>query len=200
VILGKLIGIPGIRVVTPADASEAGPLLREALRLAREHNETVIFLEPIMEMNSSIGHLQDADAHLPLGEAKVRQEGADFLVLTYGNNVPLVEKAQTEWQKKGISATIVNLPSLGTQTDWKTVVPYIEKHGKVLIVETERGQGSAGANLSAQIGEHFFALLDAAPVRVSARNVRTPAGKKNEAYALPQVEDIVREGLELAAY
>lgn len=198
VILGKLISIPGIRVVTPADASEAGPLLRESIRVAREHGEVVIFLEPIMELNSSLGRYQGSDAHIPLGEAQVRQEGEDFLVLTYGNNVPLVEKAQLEWRKSGISATIINLRTLGVQTDWKTIVPYIEKHGKILIVETERGVNSAGSNLSAQISEHFFSLLDAPVARISARNFRTPAGKRNEEFALPQQGDIVEAGIQLA--
>ncbi len=200
VILGKLIGIPGIRTVTPADATEAGPLLREAIRLAREHQEPIIFLEPIMELNANMGYLQDSDVHLPLGEAQIHSEGQDFLVLSYGNNLPLVEKAKTEWEKESVSATIINLRTLGVQTDWQTIAPYLEKHGRVLIVETERGEGSAGANLSAQISEHFFSLLDAAPERISARNIRTPAGKKNEEYVLPQVQDIVTAGLRLARY
>ena len=200
VILGRLAAIPGIRVVTPADASEAGPLLRESIRLAQEHDEPVIFLEPIMELNTSFGHYQGKDARIPLGEAQVRQEGKDFVVLTYGNNIPLVEKAQEEWGKMGISATIINLRTLGVATDWATIVPWIEKLGKVMILETERKTGSAGADLSAGIAEHFFPLLDAPVKRLSARDIPTAAGKLNEEYELPQIKDIIRAGKELAEF
>ncbi len=200
VILGRLAAIPGIRVVTPADASEAGPLLRESIRLAQEHGEPIIFLEPIMELNSNLGYYQGKDARIPLGEAQVRQVGEDFVVLTYGNNVPLAEKAQEEWKKRGISATIINLRTLGVATDWATIVPWIEKLGKVMILETERKTGSAGADLSAGIAEHFFSLLDAPVKRVSARDIPTAAGKTNEEYQLPQVKDIIRAGEELAKF
>lgn len=200
VITRLFISLPGVRHVAPGDSSEAGPLFREAIRLAREHGEIVVFYEPIMELNSNIGYYQGEDTHIPLGEAQVREVGEDLLVLTYGNNIPLVEQAQREWKVNGKSATIVNLRSLGTQTDWKTIVPWVEKHGKVLIVESERSNGSAGANLSAQINEHFFSLLDAAVVRITARDIVTPAGILNEEFVLPQVKDIVRAGLDLASY
>lgn len=205
VILGKLISIPGIRTVIPGDASSAGPLLNEAIRLAREHGEIVVFYEPIMELNSNIGHLQDADAHIPIGEANVRQIGEDFLVLTYGNNIPLVEKAQEHWKKqtnaqgKPISATIIDLRTLD-HVDWPTISPWIKKHGKILIVESEKKKGSAGTNLAADVGEYFFEYLDAPVKRVSARNVHMPAGRLNEAYALPQINDVVTAGITLARY
>ncbi|MCA9373443.1 hypothetical protein KC921_05125 [Candidatus Woesebacteria bacterium] len=52
----------------------------------------------------------------------------------------------------------------------------------------------------AQISTHFFEHLDAAVRLVSARDIRTPAGTANENYALPQVEDIVVAGRQLATY
>lgn len=204
VITGRLTAIPGVRTVVPANASEAGPLLREAIRLAQEHGEVVVFYEPIMELNANMGYLQAPDLHIPIGEAEVVQQGEndDILVLTYGNNLPLVLQAQKKWRSgaDGFSATIVNLRTLGTQTDWFTIAPLIKQVSKVMIVESERAIGSAGTTLAAQVSTHYFEHLDAAVRLVSARDIRTPAGTANENYALPQVEDIVVAGRQLATY
>lgn len=200
--IADYLKIPGLRVVMPAHADEAGPLMREAIRLARVHRQPVIFLEPINLINASHGFYQGPDTHIPLGKAEVRQEGDDdsFVVLTWSNNLAEVEKAALEWAKRGIKPTIINMRSLGVETDWETIIPYIKKYGKVVIFEGERATASAGANLSAQIGEHLFDYLDAKVARLSARDIRTPAGDPNEKFVLPQSGKVYERGARLKKY
>lgn len=198
--IGELINIPGLRVVMPAHANEAGPLFKEALRLARIHRQPVIFVESIERLNRSKGFYQGPDAHIPLGQAEIRQRGEDFLVLTWSNNLPLVEEAAEKWRKQGIIPTIVNMRSLGVETDWYTIVQLINKHGKVMIVEAERPTSSAGTNLAAVIFKHLFRNLDAPIIQLSAREIRTSAGAANEYYELPQIPEIYEAGVELSGY
>jgi 2-oxoisovalerate dehydrogenase E1 component len=212
VILGKLIGTPGIRVVVPGSASDAGPLLRESIRLVREHGEVVVFYEPISGYNTMEGNLQDPDAHIPLGKANIVEEGEDVLILTYGNNIPVVKKAQEMLNRilgktdGKNTATIIDLRTFGTQTPWLEIAKYIKHddepknhpvHGKIMIVESERSENSAGSALLAKIARLFFYDLDAPPVQVSALDTFMPAGKENEEFVLPQVEDVVAAALKL---
>lgn len=198
--VGEIVNIPGIRTVLPAHADEAGPLLREAIRVAKERGENVVFLEPINQYNASKGYYQGPDAHIPIGEAEIRrQKRGDFVVLTWSNNLAVVEEAAKVWEEQGIHPVIVNLRTLGVQTDWDTVGRLVQQYSKVMIVEAERGEGSAGASLSGKIAEKLFYDLDAPILRLSGRAMRTSAGIANEAYQLPQVADVVQAGLRLRA-
>lgn len=201
--VSEFINIPGIRTVMPAHANEAGPLLREAIRIAREHGEPTVYIEPISLYNKSRGFYQGSEAHIPIGEAEIRQDGGEetsFVVLTWSNNLEIVEEAAEQWRGMGINPVIVNMRTLGPQTDWDTISPLIERHSKVMIVEAERGFGSAGTDLAARIAEFHWIDLDASIVRLSGRHMRTSAGKSDEVYQLPQVEHVVQKGKELYDY
>ncbi len=204
--IADYINIPGLRVVMPAHANEAGGLLRESIRVARENGEVVLFIEPINLLNvPGTGYYQGSDAHIPLGEAEIVQEGdgKSFVVLTWSNNLLIVAEASQKWAKRTdrpFNPTLINMRSLGVETDWKTILPYLKRHSRVMIVESERYETSAGAGLSAKINERLFHHQDAPIVRLSARHIRTSAVRELEQYQIPQVDEVERSGIALYYY
>lgn len=76
-----LVSLPGLRVVQPAFADDAAGLLRTALR----SQGTTFFLEPKYLYNRPSGrtHVPD-DLVVPFGRGRVRREGRDVSVISYG--------------------------------------------------------------------------------------------------------------------
>ncbi len=188
--VSELLKIPGVITIMPAHANEVGPLLTEAIRLAEEHGQPVLFLEAINLLQTDMGYDQGADAHIPIGTAEIIEPGENVLVLSWSNSVRVVLESLEQVKAEGGRPTVVNLRTLGTLTDWKTLGPLIQRHKKVLIVESEGGDCSAGAGLLAKIAKHFpHVLVD----QISGRNIPVPMGRKKEAFVIPQVRDVVRK-------
>jgi 2-oxoisovalerate dehydrogenase E1 component len=111
--------IPGLIVACPSDGAEAAMLLRECLRLAREENRVVVFLEPIalypvrdLHAAGDGGWLRrypGPGARLALGEVGVAGAGTDLAIVTYGNGRFLAEAARPEIEAAGIGLRVIDL-------------------------------------------------------------------------------------------
>ena len=196
--------VPGILHVAPAHANEAGPLLREAMRVAFTYGQPVIYYVPISELRASIGHYQTAEKHIPLGEAEVvdfspttSEMKAKIGVVTFSNNWRLVQDAAVRLGEEGIGVIGVNTRTMGVQTDWEALRKVTEQTGKIMLFDSER-DSSALQRIGQIMSQGFFHLLDSPIIRIGPDFVQTPAGKKNEERVLPQVDGLVYWGRKLA--
>lgn len=188
--------VPGLRHFIPGDVEDMGAGLREAIRVAREHQDPVLVYEPI-NLYSDKGNYQGAEAHIPLGEAEVVRSGKDLTFLTWSNNVRIAKALANTLGLEGYDVGVINARALGDQFDWDTVVPEIEKANKVMIFEAGRKDGGL---LAGQLQQQLFEQLDAPVVWHPARFVPMPAGEENEAYVVPQYSDVLDRARQLIRY
>jgi pyruvate dehydrogenase E1 component beta subunit len=150
---------PGHTVVIPSTAWDAKGLLAAAI----ESPDPVIFLEPKVLYRASREDVPVEHYEIPLGTARVRAEGSDITIVTYGGMVQHALEATAQAAEEGISAEVIDLRTV-YPWDEETVVRSVEKTGHFLMVQEPQRTGGIGAEIAAQIGERCgYSLLS--PVR-----------------------------------
>ena len=167
---GTLATFPGIRIVYPSFADDAAGLLRTALR----SQGPTLYLEPKALYNSPVAATPvPDDFEVPFGKARIRREGTDLTLITYGNTTHLSLKAAERLGSEGINIEVMDLRSL-IPLDKEAIMKSVKKTGRVLIVHEDKVFGGYGGELAGIIGEEAFEYLDAPVRRVGSEN--TPVG------------------------
>lgn len=173
----------GCKVVMPSNPYDAKGLLKTCIR----DNDPVIFFwhkNLLMEK----GELPDGEYTIPLGKAKIVKEGTDVTIVAYAAMVkPSLEVAK---ELEGEVSVEVIDPRTLEPLDLQTILASVSKTMRLVIVDEERERCSFASELSAQVIQEGFDLLDAPIIRVCAKNLPLPAGKLEES-VLPQKEDIL---------
>ncbi len=190
--------LPGLRVVIPAFADDAVGLLRCAIR----NRGVTLFLEPKFLYNQpfTASPRPPKNFCIPFGKARIRKEGNDLSIITYGTTVHWSLRAAKKLKEEhSVDVEVVDLRSLAP-LDKTTIIQTVKKTGKALIVHEDKLTGGFGGEISAIIGEYAFEYLDAPVMRVAGKD--TPIGfhKNLENAILPQVEDVYEAALKLALY
>ena len=185
---GALIHHPGIKVCMPSTPKDAKGLMKAAIR----DNNPVFFLWHINTMMLK-GMVPDGDFVVPLGVADVKRQGTDVTVLASGlqvhNALTVAEKLKGE-----ISIEVVD-PRSFEPFDCETLLRSIEKTSRLVIVDEDWERAGFAAEVSAQIMEKGYDLLDAPVKRVCHPNIPIPGGYI-DAYTMPtpeRIEAAVRE-------
>ncbi|HRY33001.1 MAG TPA: thiamine pyrophosphate-dependent enzyme [Bacteroidales bacterium] len=194
---GVLSTFPGVRIVYPSSADDAAGLLRTAIR----SQGPTVFLEPKALYNDPVAEAHVPDNYaLPFGKARIRREGNDLTIITYGNTthmcMKVADKIAADFNK---SVEVVDLRSL-IPLDKETVLASVKKTSRVLIVHEDKVFAGFGGELAAMITEEAFAFLDAPVSRVGA--TFTPVGFNRilEKAVLPDDERIFQQAIKLLEY
>lgn len=194
---GALSTFPGVRIVYPSYADDAAGLLRTSMR----SKGMTVFMEPKALYNDpKASAAVPEDFEVPFGKARVRREGADLTVITYGNTTHMcVEVADKLAEDTGKQVEVIDLRSL-VPLDKETILQSIEKTNKVLIVHEDKVFSGFGAEVSATITEEAFEKLDAPVKRVGS--TFTPVGFNRilEKAVLPNNDRIYVAAKELLDY
>jgi 2-oxoisovalerate dehydrogenase E1 component len=167
---GSLVSIPGIRIVYPSFADDAAGLLRTAIR----SKGPTMFMEPkALYQNPKAATVVPEDFEVPFGKARVRREGRDLTILTYGNATHLTLEAAEKLSEDGYEVEVIDLRSL-VPLDEELILESVRKTNKVLIAHEDKVHGGFGGEISAQITEKAFEYLDAPVRRVGS--TFTPVG------------------------
>ncbi len=186
----------GIKVVCPAFPSDAKGLLKSAIR----DDNPVMFLEHKWIYRRVKERVPDDPDFLErIGEAKVRREGDDLSVITYGAMVHKALEAAENLSKRGISVEIVDLRTIHP-LDEQTVLASVEKTSRALVLSESYRFLGVGAEVAATIAEKAFQHLDAPVERLSPPNVPVPFSPTLEDAFLPGVGDIVAAVERLSAW
>lgn len=190
--------LPGIRVVVPAFADDAAGLLRQALR----SRGVTFFLEPKYLYNQIFAKSPDPGPNfrLPFGKARIRREGADLTILTYGTTVHWSLRAANQIKEEhGVEVEVVDLLSI-VPLDMETIFASVKKTNRVLIVHEDKVTGGVGGEIAARITAECFEYLDAPILRVGSKDCPVPFSRILERAVLPQVEDVYDAALRLIEY
>ncbi|MDX2484236.1 MAG: thiamine pyrophosphate-dependent enzyme [Pseudodonghicola sp.] len=199
--LAVLRDIPGLILACPSTGAEAAMMLRESVRLAREENRVVVFLEPIalypmrdLHVPGDGGWLSRypaPDARIGLGEVGVHGEGADLAIVTYGNGHYLSRQALPEIAAAGLAVRVIDLRWLAPLPE-AALLAAVAGCAQVLVVDECRKSGNVSEALMT-----LFAEQGISAARLTAQDSFIATGP---AYAapLPSREDIVAAAVKLA--
>jgi pyruvate/2-oxoglutarate/acetoin dehydrogenase E1 component len=178
--------VPGLKVVTPADALDALGLMKAAIR----DDNPVVFLEHRTLYSKACQAPPEGEEHLvELGSARVRREGDDVTVVAIAGMVPLVEKAADALAEDGIGVEIVD-PRTLRPLDMPTILGSVRKTGRAVVVDEAPVFCGYGGEVAAAVSEAAFDALRGPVLRVGSGEAPVPAAPTIERTVLPSVEQI----------
>ena len=185
--------VPGLKCVCPATPEDAKGLIISAI----EDPNPVLFFEHKHLYRRIKGEVPDERYTVPIGQARLHQEGEDISVITWGAMVHTATDAAKKLED--VSVEIVDLRSV-LPWDKEAVLASVRKTSKVLVLHEDTRTGGFGAEIAATIAEEAFESLDAPVRRVTAPDTPVPFSPALEAAFIPQVDDVVRALRDLVDY
>ncbi|MDR5653504.1 dehydrogenase E1 component subunit alpha/beta [Ruixingdingia sedimenti] len=154
--------IPGLILAVPSDGADAARMLRECVRLAREEQRLVVFLEPIALYPMRDLHEEKdglwmrryppPDEVIALGEVGVDGDGADLAIVSFGNGIHLSHQARPALAAAGIATRIVDLRWL-SPLPAEALARAVAGCRNVLVVDETRRSGGVAEALMALFHE-----------------------------------------------
>ena len=176
--------VPGLRVVAAATIEDARGMLWPALC---DPDPVVVFEYP------ALFNTEDAcpdDVEVDIRSAKIRRQGAQVSLITYGGSLPKALEAAGQLAEDGIDAEVLDLRVL-RPLDEAALLASVRKTRRAVIVDENWRSGGLAAEVMARIMEGAFYDLDAPVARVCSEEVPVPYAKHLEDAALPQAGKIV---------
>jgi pyruvate dehydrogenase E1 component beta subunit len=177
--------IPGLIALSVGTHEDARYMLAEALKSP----DPVILFEYTSMLNTE-KEIQTNLSQVDICKAKVRKEGKDISLITYGTGVYKCLEAANELTAIGIDAEVVDLRVL-RPLDEDTLLASVSKTHRALIVEDAWKSVSISSEISARIMEKIFYELDAPVVRLCGVEVPIPYPMHLEEASVPQKNDII---------
>jgi 2-oxoisovalerate dehydrogenase E1 component len=189
--------IPGWYVVYPSCASDAKGLIKTAARMP----DPVLFLEHKGLYRRMDARTPEPDENylIPFGKGRIRRQGSDLTIVTWGSTVYLALKAAEELEEQGHSVEVVDLRSI-VPWDQEMVFDSVKKTSRVLIAHEDNLTMGFGAEIAARIAGECFDWLDAPVARVGADDCFIPAAANLELEVLPAVDDVRNAAQRLLEY
>jgi pyruvate dehydrogenase E1 component beta subunit len=176
---------PGIKVVIPSTPYEAKGLLLSAIR----DPDPVFFMEPKRIYRAIREEVPEGDYAIPLGKARLVQEGKDVTLIAWGAMVREVISATEKLKEDNIGAEVIDLRTISPM-DVDVIVTSIRKTGRGVIVHEAPKTCGVGAEIIALINEKALLSLQAPIERVTGFDIPVPL-MKSEHYYLPNPKRIV---------
>jgi pyruvate dehydrogenase E1 component beta subunit len=174
-----LAHMAGIKVVIPSTPYEAKGLLLSCIR----DPDPVIFMEPKRIYRAIREEVPEGDYTLPLGKARMVQEGKDVTVIAWGAMVREVLSAGEQLKADKIGMEIIDLRTISPM-DVEAIVSSVRKTGRCVIVHEAPRTCGLGAEIIALINEKAFLSLQAPVERVTGFDIPVPLPKSEHYYLI----------------
>lgn len=185
--------VPGLKMAIPSDPYDAKGLLKAAIR----DDNPVFFLES-ERMLGNKGHVPEEEYLIPFGQAKVRREGGDCTIVSFGRPVHFCMEAAAELAKEGIECEVIDGRTI-RPLDIETIVRSVKKTSACVVVDQSWPFASVGSEVAAQVHRHCFDDLDNHVHQVHSDDVPAPYAWNLEQEFLPNARKII-EAVRSATY
>lgn len=205
--IAALRDIPGLIIACPSNGADAVQMMRECVRLAREEQRVIVFLEPIaLYMTRDLHEAGDKGwtfeypkpgdgSSIALGEIGQHGQGTDLAILTYGNGYFLSRQAEPILAAKHqIKTRVIDLRWLAPLNE-EAILAAIAPCKNVLIVDECRRTGSLSEALMTLVMER--AKPTSRLARLTAEDCFIPLGR-GATVTLPSRDSIIKAALDLA--
>ena len=200
--IAVLRDIPGLIIACPSNGADAAMMLRECVRLAREEQRLVVFLEPIALYpmrdlyepgdGAWMARYPDPSSSIPLGEVGMHGQGNDLAIVTFGNGTYLARQAQKQLEANGVKSRVIDIRWLAPLPEEAVLAAVVGCRSVLIVDETRRSGGVAEALMAL-----FTERSDLPHARLTADDSFISTGP---AYAvtMPSVAEIVSAGCKVA--
>ena len=181
---------PGLKIVVPAFAYDVKGLIKTAIR----DPDPVLFFEHKLVYDKK-EDVPDEEYTIPLGEARIRREGADVTIWATFIMVHKALEVAEELAKEGVSVEVID-PRTLAPLDKKTLIESVKKTCRIVVVTEEKKTGATTAVIAAIFQEEAFDWLDAPIKRVNAPDTPVPFSPPLEQFFIPdnkRIAQAVRE-------
>jgi len=169
-----LMHVPGLRVITPSNATDAKGLMLTAIR----EGNPAVFIEHV-RLYAGKAPVAESDEPIPLGQLRAVREGGDATIATYSGMVKPALEAAENLSKDGIECEVLDLRTL-SPLDRDGLCASVRKTGRLVVAHEAVKTGGAGAEISQMALEGAFDFLRAPIIRVASRDLPIPTGKLEE--------------------
>lgn len=161
--------IPGLIMACPSNAADAARMLREAIRLAREEQRLIVFIEPIALYSIKDLHAKGDGAmlsQLPSFEDGARfgdvaifgdKTPCDVAVITYGNGTYMSRRCAKRLETQGLTVRVIDLRWLHP-LPMEALLEASKNAKSILIVDECRKTGSIAEELMTRLLEAKLSL------------------------------------------
>jgi pyruvate dehydrogenase E1 component beta subunit len=164
--------IPGLKLVIPSTPYDAKGLLTAAI----QDNDPVIYFEPKRIYRAFKQEVPDEEYTVPIGKAKVVEEGSDVTVVAWGAMMKDTLKAAKRLEEEGFSVEVIDLRTISPM-DSDTVIESVKKTGRFVVVHEAVKTLGIGSELISRVNEGAFFHLEAQPTRVTGYDINIPLPK-----------------------
>lgn len=161
--------VPGVVVIVPSSPADAKGLLAAAI----QSDDPVIFLEPKVLYRAGREPVPEARYELPIGRARIRRQGDDVTLVTYGGMVPVSLRAAESVAAEGIDVEVIDLRTI-YPWDVETVTHSVARTGRLLFVQEPQRTGGVAAEVVAEVAERCGYDLVEPPRRLTATDAPWP--------------------------
>ncbi|QYU68935.1 hypothetical protein J4558_01995 [Leptolyngbya sp. 15MV] len=154
--------VPGLILCCPSNGADAARLLRECVRLAREEQRLVVFLEPIALYpmrdlhepgdGAWLRHYPAPGERIGFGQVTTHGEGTDLAIVSYANGLHLSLQAQKRLAEAGVASRVIDLHWLNPLPE-AAMLEAIGDASRVLVVDETRRTGGLAEALMALLTE-----------------------------------------------
>jgi pyruvate/2-oxoglutarate/acetoin dehydrogenase E1 component len=159
---------PGLVVMTPATVEDAYSMLLEAVAI----DDPVIFCE-----HKYLYYHLKADSlpkeAMPANKARIARPGRDLTIVAYSAMVHEALAAADELNSEGTEVEVLDLRTV-KPLDTDTIMASVARTGRILCVGEAFPWGGVTAEVVARVASEGFALLDAPPMRLNAKDTPIP--------------------------
>lgn len=178
--------IPGLRICMPSTPADAATMLWDAIYLG----DPVLYLIPKHLFRQRMG-VQEISTIGP-GRLRVRREGADVTLVTWGNGTELGLACAAEAERENIDVEVLDLRWLNP-CDWDGMIASVEKTGRLVVLHEDARTGGFGDTIVAEMVSHTarWNLFLAPPQIVARHDVPVPFAPSLEYAALPDQQRVM---------
>lgn len=183
--------IPGLKVVMPFSPQDAKGMLISSI----EDNNPVIFIEHRW-LHNIRGYVPEGHYSIPIGKAKVINEGNDITIITCSYMALETTRAVEILAQYGVSVEVLDLRTI-KPLDTESILESVKKTGRVIVVDSGYLTGGLASEISAIAVENAFEYLKSPIKRITLPDSPAPTTRALIKNYYPKAKDIIKTALEM---
>lgn len=189
-----LAHVPGLKVGLPSTPDDAYSMLRAAIM---DPDPVVIIESRALYLDKGLVAL-DAPVQ-DVGGARLRREGGDAVIITWGRITGAAIEAAEMVSADGIHVAVLDLRWLAPLDERAILDAASASSGRVLVLHEANVTGGFGAEIVARLSERAFTELSGPVVRIGLPDIRVPAAPTLQDAVLPSADTVAQALREMLA-